>query len=97
VGRIREMKRKRLTEEQIVGTLKEHEAEAPVTELCCIHGVSDASICKWKAKHGGLEVSYAKRLKKLLAEAIPDITMLKDLDSEKCQRPLLSGKPWLIL
>jgi putative transposase len=40
------MKRKRFTEEQIVGILKEHEAGVPVTELCRKHGVSDASIYK---------------------------------------------------
>ena len=87
------MKRKRFAEEQIVGILKEHEAGVPVTELCRKHGVSDASIYKWKAKYGGLEVSDAKRLKtledensklkKLLAEAMLDITMLKDLNSKK--------------
>ena len=87
------MKRKRFTEEQIVGILKEHEAGVPVTELCRQHDVSDASIYKWKAKYGGLEVSDAKRLKtledensklkKLLAEAMLDITMLKDLNSKK--------------
>lgn len=87
------MKRKRFTEEQIVGILKEHEAGVAVTELCRKHGVSDASIYKWKAKYGGLEVSDAKRLKtledensklkKLLAEAMLDITMLKDLNSKK--------------
>ena len=87
------MKRKRFTEEQIVGILKEHEAGVPVTELCRKHGVSDASIYKWKAKYGGLEVSDARRLKtleeensklkKLLAEAMLDITMLKDLNSKK--------------
>ena len=87
------MKRKRFTEEQIVGILKEHEAGVPVTELCRQHDVSDASIYKWKAKYGGLEVSDARRLKtleeensklkKLLAEAMLDITMLKDLNSKK--------------
>lgn len=87
------MKRKRFTEEQIVGILKEHEAGVPVTEICRKHGVSDASIYKWKAKYGGLEVSDARRLKtleeensklkKLLAEAMLDITMLKDLNSKK--------------
>jgi putative transposase len=44
------MKRKRFTEEQIVGILKEHEAVVPVTELSRKHGFSDASIYKWKAK-----------------------------------------------
>ena len=87
------MKRKRFTEEQIVGILKEHEAGVAVSELCRKHGVSDASIYKWKAKYGGLEVSEAKRLKsledensklkKLLAEAMLDNAMLKDIASKK--------------
>jgi putative transposase len=80
-------------EEQIVGILKEHEAGVAVSELCRKHSVSNASIYKLKAKYGGLEVSEAKRLKqledennkpkKLLAEAMLDITMLKDIASKK--------------
>jgi putative transposase len=87
------MKRKRFSEEQIVGILKEHEAGVSVLELCRKHGVSDASIYKWKAKYGGLEVSEAKRLKaledensklkKLLADAMLDNLMLRDLNSKK--------------
>ncbi|MDX0470188.1 transposase, partial [Sinorhizobium medicae] len=37
--------------------MKEHEAGTPVSELCRKHGVSDASIYKWKAKFGGMDVS----------------------------------------
>ncbi len=59
------MKRKRFTEEEIIGILKEHEAEVPVADLCRKHGVSDASIYKWKAKFGGMDVSEAKRLRSL--------------------------------
>lgn len=59
------MKRNRFTDEQIVGILKEHEAGMPVSELCRKHGVSDASIYKWKTKFGGMDVSEAKRLKTL--------------------------------
>jgi len=87
------MKRRRFSEEQIVGILKEHEAGVSVSELCRKHGVSDASIYKWKAKYGGLEVSEAKRLKaledenaklkKLLADAMLDNLMLRDLNSKK--------------
>ena len=64
-----------------------------VAELCRKHGVSDASIYKWKARYGGLDVSEAKRLKaledenaklkKLLAEAMLDNAMLKDIAAKK--------------
>ena len=88
------MKRNRFTDEQIIGLLKEHEAGTPVSELCRKHGVSDASIYKWKAKFGGMEVSEAKRLKKtledentklkrLLADAMLDNAALKDLLGKK--------------
>jgi putative transposase len=83
------MKCSRFTEEQIIGILKEHEAGVSVSELCRKHGVSDASIYKWKAKFGGMDVSEAKRLrsledenaklKRLLAEAMSDNVALKDL------------------
>ena len=82
------MKRKRFTEEQIIGILKEHEAGVSVAELCRKHGVSDASIYKWKAKFGGLDVSEAKRLKaledenaklkRLLADAMLDNAALPE-------------------
>ena len=87
------MKRKQFTEEQIIGSLKEAEAGAVVTELCRKHGMSSATYYAWKAKFGGLEVSEAKRLrqledensklKKLLAEAILDNAILKDVASKK--------------
>jgi putative transposase len=59
------MKRNRFSEEQIIGILKEHEAGISVSDLCRKHGVSDASIYKWKAKFGGMDVSEAKRLRSL--------------------------------
>jgi putative transposase len=59
------MKRNRFTDEQIISILKEHEAGTPVSELCRKHRVSDASIYKWKAKFGGMDVSEAKRPKRL--------------------------------
>jgi putative transposase len=59
------MKRSRFSEVQIFAIRKEQEAGVPVSEFCRNHGVSDASIYKWKAKYGGMDVSEAKRLKAL--------------------------------
>ncbi len=58
------MKRSRFSEEQIIGILKEHEAGIPVSELCRKHGVSDASIYKWKARANPFHVgSYPQAAK----------------------------------
>ncbi|MBB4001268.1 putative transposase [Aurantimonas endophytica] len=87
------MKRSRFSEEQIIGILKEHEAGVPVAELCRKHRVSDASVYKWKAKFGGMDVSEARRLralgdenaklKRMLADAMLDNVALKDLLGKK--------------
>jgi len=62
------MKKKRFTEQQIIGFLKEAEAGIPVKELCRKHGFSDAAFYGWRSKFGGLQVNEAKRLKELEAE-----------------------------
>jgi putative transposase len=87
------MKGSRFKEEQIIAILREHEAGAKIGDLCRRHGISSATFYKWKSKYGGLEVSDARRLKaledenrklkKLLAEAMLDNAMLKDLNSKK--------------
>lgn len=85
--------KQRFSEDQIIKVLKEHEAGAQVNDLCRRHGVSAATLYKWKAKYGGMEVSDAKKLraleaennqlKKLLAEAMLDNAILKDVNSKK--------------
>jgi putative transposase len=72
--------KKRYTEEQIIGFLKEADGGVPVKELCRKHGFSEPSYYAWRSKFGGMEVSDAKklkaleienaRLKRLLAEAM---------------------------
>ncbi len=58
--------KKRFTEAQIVGFLREADAGIPVKALCRKHGFSDASYYLWRSKFGGMSVPDAKRLKELL-------------------------------
>ncbi|MDR7194578.1 putative transposase [Luteimonas terrae] len=60
--------KKRFSEEQIIGFLREAEAGLPVKELCRRHGFSEASYYLWRSKFGGMNVSEAKRLKELEIE-----------------------------
>lgn len=83
------MKRSRFSDAQIIGILKEHQAGMTAAELCRKHGISDATFYKWRSKFGGMEVSEAKRLKsledenrklkKLLAEQMLDVSTLKEM------------------
>lgn len=87
------MRQSRFKEEQIIAILREQESGVATAEVCRRHGISSATFFKWKAKYGGLDVSDARKLKaledenaklkKLLAEAMLDITMLKDLNAKK--------------
>jgi putative transposase len=87
------MKKSRFTEEQIIGILQEQEAGMKTAEVCRKHGISQPTFYAWKAKFGGMSVPDAKRLKqiedengklkKLLAEAMLDNAVLKDITSRK--------------
>lgn len=70
--------KKRFTEEQIIGFLREAEVGLPVKELCRRHGFSEASYYLWRSKFGGMSVSDAKRLRELETEN----TRLKKLLAE---------------
>ena len=84
--------KKRFTEEQIIGVLKEHGLGTKTSDLCRKHGISEATFCNWKSKYG-MDVSEPKRLKaletenarlkRLLADAMLDNAVLKDLLSKE--------------
>ncbi len=83
------MRKSRFTEAQIIGMIKEQEAGMPTAEVCRKHGLSQGTFYKYKSKYGGMDVSdVAKlkamedentKLKRLLADAMLDNVVLKDL------------------
>jgi putative transposase len=83
------MRKSRFTDEQIIAILAEQERGLATAEVCRKHGISLGTFYKWKARYGGLEVSDARklktleaenaRLKRLLADAMLDNVVLKDL------------------
>jgi len=85
------MPKKRYTEEQIIGILKESETGISLADLCRKHGMSTGSYYKWKAKFGGMEVSDAKKLRVLEDENRKLKTMVADLMlDQKVLKELLS-------
>jgi len=88
------MKKKRFTEEQVIGILRQAErGEQTIGEICRAQGVSEQSFYRWRRKFGGLQVSEIRRLreleresarlKRLLAERDLEIDALKELLSKK--------------
>jgi putative transposase len=79
--------KKRYTEAQIIGYLKEAESGVPVKELCRKYGFSDGSFYTWRSKYGGMEVSEVKKLKELEQENARLKKLLADtmLDKEALQ------------
>ncbi len=87
------MKRKRFTEEQIIGILKSAEATGNIRAACREHNDTEQTVYRWRRKFGGMEVSEAKKLKELerenselkrmVAEQALDIRMLKELNEKK--------------
>lgn len=60
--------KRRFSEEQIIGILKQHESGVKTVDVCREHGISQNTFYTWKSKFGGMSVSEAQRLRQLEAE-----------------------------
>jgi putative transposase len=79
--------------EQIIRILRQADSGQTVAEICREHNIAEGTFYRWKKQYGGLEVSEAKRLKglekengelkKMRAEAMLDIRVLKEINSKK--------------
>ena len=84
-----DLRKSRFTGERIIGISAEPERGEATCDVRRRHGISGTRFYKWKAKFGGMDVSDARklkaletenvRLKKLLADAMLDNVVLKDL------------------
>ena len=87
------MKKKRYTEEQVIGILREIESGGAIAEVCRRYEVSEATVYRWREKYRGLDREQLHRLKelegenmqlrKLVAQQAMDNALLKELLGKK--------------
>ena len=86
--------KKRFSEEQIIGILREGEVDGVIIrDICRRHNVTEQTYFRWRSKFGGMTVSDARklkelesenmRLKKIVAEQMLAIEGLKEIATKK--------------
>jgi putative transposase len=88
------VRRKRHTEEQIIGILKEADAGMKVADVSRKYGISDATYYKWKSKYGGMDVNEARRLRALEDENRRLKTIVADLTLDNQALKAVLEKKW---
>lgn len=84
--------KKRFTEEQIIGFLRQAEIGMPIKELCRKHGFSEAGCYLWKNKFGGMGAPDTKRIEELesenarLRKVVPETLLENEITKEPCEK-----------
>ena len=87
------MKTRRYSEAQVFRILREVETGSQIVDVARKHGVSPATIHRWKSKYGGMTLSELKRLKaleeenarlkRIVAQQALDNELLREINSKK--------------
>jgi putative transposase len=87
------VKTRRYSEAQVFRILQEVDAGGAVVDTARRHGVSPATIHRWKSKYGGMTLSEMKRLKaleeenarlkRIVAQQALDIELLREINAKK--------------
>jgi putative transposase len=89
-----DMKTNQHTAEQIIKILEQAEkGEQTITAVCRAHGIAENTFYRWRKAYGGMSINEAQRLKelekengrlkRLLAERVLEIDLLKELLGKK--------------
>jgi len=87
------VKTRRYSEAQVFRIIKEVESGMPVVNAAREHGISPATIHRWKSKYSGMTLSKLKRLKaleeentrlkRIVAQQALDNELLREINSKK--------------
>jgi putative transposase len=89
------LKKSHFTEDQIIGILRKSDAGTGPGELCRKHGISQATLYRWKAKFGGMDVNEARRLRQLEDENGKLKRLVADLSLDKeALKGLIAKNGW---
>lgn len=86
------MRKSRFTEAQVIGILKQAEQGRPVTDLCREHAITQTTLYRWRSKYGGMEVSDAQELNRLLDENRRLKSLVADLTLDNQALKFVLGK-----
>jgi putative transposase len=86
------MRKSRFTEAQIISVLKQAEQGRQVSDLAREHGITSATFYRWRSQYGGMEVSQAQELNRVLEENRRLKHLVADLTLDNQALKLVLGK-----
>jgi putative transposase len=86
--------KKRFSEDQIIGILREAEGSGTVKQVCAKANITEQTYYRWKRKYGSMDVSEARKLRALEAEATRLRRIIADLSVQVQILQEVNSKKW---